>query len=207
MNGPRSLSKYWLMFVGYWPRYPDDDPRLLRQLRAENSVTVDHFVEGPDGQEMVRTPPGVRAVLRVLCDADADDDDEKKKKSHHARFLGGVWDTPHGPFYFASLAGATGDPEEHPDDPFAPRRRSSARQGRPSGVPGRARGSARFASRARYRSPWPPSRSRSPCRRSCGPSAPSTARWRSSRPCWRAATHRPERSFCDTPTSMPSYAA
>jgi hypothetical protein len=104
---------YESMVVALWPQLGEDDPRQYDLDKAYGEVTTDRTLNLQTGEWEAIPADGTRAILRITCMPDL----------HHggaAPMLAEVWNTSRGLLFVSKLPGAVFDPDDDPDDPFAP---------------------------------------------------------------------------------------
>jgi hypothetical protein len=122
--------------AGLWPQLGDDDPRQYDMDKAYQEVVTDIRLNFGTIEWEAIPPDVTRPLLRITCEP-----------SLHFRggapMLAEVWKTSRGLLYASRLPLAFSDPDNDPDDPFAPPtavlsegdrlRRARAQSKRPSG--------------------------------------------------------------------------
>ena len=101
------------MVVALWPQLGEDDPRGYDLDKAYGEVTTNRTLNLQTGEWEASPREGIGRLLRITCSPDL----------HHggeAPMLAEVWNTSRGLLFVSKLPGAVFDPDDDPDDPFAP---------------------------------------------------------------------------------------
>lgn len=119
----RPERAYQGMVRALWPQLGEDDPRQYDLDKAYGEVTTNQTRNLQMGEWEASPREGIGRLLRITC----------IPQGHfggNAPMLAEVWKTSYGLLFISRLPGAVFDPEDDPNDPFAPPTAVLSRAGR-----------------------------------------------------------------------------
>jgi len=109
----RPERAYESMVVALWPQLGEDDTRQYDMDKAYGEATTNRTRNLQTGEWEASPREGIGRLLRITCNPQG-------HFGGNAPMLAEVWKTTYGLLFLAALPGAVFDPEDDPNDPFAP---------------------------------------------------------------------------------------